>query len=134
MTDDRAIIEKACRLDELGMQHETAVYALKAGDYLEDFYDTFRVRRNRKGKLVPHPEPTFRGALRELAGYDVWEPLAEETEKTFGTPVRVTCIEDDEKLRDELGPKGYAPFFFVFDVLFAEYPDCTLCFISGTNN
>ena len=134
MTDDRSVLDRAVALDKLSMGYETAVYALAGVDYTADFYKTFRVRKNRNGKLIPHPEGTFRGALRELAGDDVWEPIAEETERLFGTPLRVTAFENDEALREELGPKGYAPFFFVFDLMFCEYGTFTLCFISGTNN
>ena len=57
MTNNRAILEKACALDTFAMEYETAVYALRAGDYLADFYDTFRVRKNRSCRLIPHPEP-----------------------------------------------------------------------------
>ena len=32
------------------------------------------------------------------------------------------------------GRRGLSPFFFVFDMMFCEYPECTLCFMSGTNN
>ena len=134
MTNDRAILEKACALDTFAMEYETAVYALRAGDYLADFYDTFRVRKNRSCRLIPHPETTFRDALRELSGESVWLPIAEETERLFGTPSRVTALENDGELREELGPRGYAPFFFVFDVMFCEYDAFTLCFFSGTNN
>ena len=134
MTTDPEVLEKALRLDRLAMEYETGVYALGAGDYAAEFFRTFRVRRNRNKKPVPCTEPTFREALRELAGDSVWRPIAEETEKLFGTPLRVTEFEDDEALREELGPKGYAPFFFVFGLMFCEYETFTLCFISGTNN
>ena len=44
-------------------------------------------------------------------------------------------FDDLSRIIDELeGPDGLTPFFFVFDVVFAEYEDFILCFINGSNN
>ena len=47
----------------------------------------------------------------------------------------MTVFDNNVKLREELeGPDGLSPFFFVFDLMFCEYGEYTLCFISGSNN
>ena len=121
------------QLDELAMVHEVAVIPFSAGDYLDDFYDFFEIK-DRGPRLTPSPE-SFRERLRELAGDGRWQPIAERAEEFFGTPWRVAEFDDDTALREELeGPDGLAPFFFVFDLVFCEYEDLTLCFMSGTNN
>lgn len=44
-------------------------------------------------------------------------------------------FDDVSGIIDELeGPDGLAPFFFFFDLMFCEYDDFTLCFMSGSNN
>lgn len=130
---DPDVREKAALLDELAMRYETAVQVLPGAGYLEAFLDFYEVK-NRGQRLVP-AEGSFREALREVCGDEVWEPIARQTEALFGTPERVTVFEDDAALRDELeGPEGLGPFFFLFDLVFCEYGPFTLCFISGTNN
>ena len=100
---------------------------------MEEFYDFYEIK-NRKAKLVPSTEG-FEETLKNVSGEYSWEAIAEKTESLFGLPVRVTVFDNDEKLREELeGPEGLAPFFFVFDLMFCEYGEYTLCFISGSNN
>ncbi len=133
MAQDQDVSAKTGLLDRLSMRYETSVQALPAGNYLEAFCDFYQIR-DRNLKLVPSPDG-FHGTLREVSGYDVWRPIAEETERLFGLPDRVTVFEDDRALRDELeGPDGLGPFFFIFDLIFCEYGGFTLCFISGSNN
>ena len=111
-----------------------AVRSLPADHYLEVFCEFFEIK-NRNLTLIPSSYGGFHETLREVAGYDVWQPIAEKTESLFGLPKRVTLFEDDAELLSELeGPDGLAPFFFVFDLMFCEYEDFVLCFISGTNN
>ena len=130
---DPTVREKAALLDKLAMRYETAVQVLPGAGYLEAFFDFYEVK-NRGHRLVP-AEGTFRAALRELSGDDVFTPIADLTEELFGTPERVLVFEDDTALRDELeGPDGLGPLFFIFGILFCEYGSFTLCFISGTNN
>ena len=120
-------------LDDFAMGYETAVTPMFSDDYLQEFYHFYRVR-NRKSKLVPS-EDGFHETLKDVSGDDCWRPIAEKTELLFGLPARVTVFEDDEELREEMGGRrGYAPFFFVFGIMFCEYEKFTLCFISGTNN
>jgi hypothetical protein len=115
------------------MNYETHVQLLPGSGYLEAFWD-FSEIKNRTQSLIP-AEGDFREALRELSGDDVWEPIAKLTEALFGAPERVLVFEDNAALRGELeGPEGFGPFFFIFDLMFCEYGDYTLCFISGTNN
>lgn len=133
MVNDPTLQSKAGILDELAMTDETAVQAFGAGDYLKDFMDFYEIK-NRSHRLIPSAG-SFHDALCEVCGDDVWQRIAEETERLFGTPQRVTVFEDPGKLIGELeGSDGLAPFFFVFDVMFCEYDGFTLCFISGTNN
>lgn len=128
-----ALMEKCSRLDKLSMDYETSVQLLPGSGYLEAFWDFYEIK-NRTQSLIP-AEGDFREAMRELSGDDVWEPIAKLTEALFGAPERVLVFEDNAALRDELeGPEGFGPFFFIFDLMFCEYGDYTLCFISGTNN
>ena len=129
------IYDKVRILDDLAMVHEVAVIPLCAGDYLTDFYETYRIK-NREPGFDVFPDD-FHEALKEVGGHDVWQPIAAKTEELFGRPLRVTVFnaEEQKKLIEELeGPRGLAPFFFVFDMMFCEYEGFTLCFMSGTNN
>lgn len=123
-------------LDDFAMVYETAVIPFSRENYLTEFFDFYRIK-NRSAALVPS-EDSFREALREVSGDSVWEAIAGEAERLFGTPERVMVFPDDaafRALRDALeGPRGLAPFFFVFDMMFCEYEGFTLCFMSGTNN
>ena len=120
-------------LNDFAMGYETAVAPMFSDDYLQEFYDFYRVK-NRKRKLVPF-DKGFHEALKEVSGDDCWRPIAEKTELLFGVPACVTVFDDDTALREEMGgQRGYAPFFFVFGIMFCEYEKFTLCFISGTNN
>ena len=130
---DTSLPEKADRLDNLSMYYETAVQLFPATDYLEAFLDFYEIK-NRDLKLIP-AEGNFRENLRELSGDDVFAPIADLTEELFGTPERVLVFEESAALCDELdGPDGLGPLFFIFGLMFCEYGDFTLCFISGTNN
>ena len=129
----RELMEKCSRLDKLSMYYETSVQLLPGSGWLEAFWDFYEIK-NRTQRLIP-AEGDFREALRELSGDDVFTPIADLTEALFGTPERVLVFEDDAALRDELeGPDGLGPLFFIFGLMFCEYGDYTLCFISGTNN
>lgn len=130
---DPAIAEKTAWLDKLSMCYETAVQLLPGSGYLEAFWDFYEIK-NRTQRPIP-AEGDFRETLRELCGDDVFTPIADLTEALFGAPERVLVFEDDAALRDELeGPEGLGPLFFIFGLMFCEYGDYTLCFISGTNN
>ena len=120
-------------LDELAMRYEVAVKPLYEEDYLKEFYDFYEIK-NRRAKLVP-AEEGFEETLKNVSGEDSCEAVAEKTKSLFGLPVRVTVFDNNVKLREELeGPDGLSPFFFVFDLMFCEYGEYTLCFISGSNN
>ena len=120
-------------LDDLAMRYEVAVKPLYEEDYLKEFYDFYEIR-NRKAKLVP-AEEGFEETLKNVSGEYRWEAIAEKTTSLCGSPLRVTVFDDDTKLKKELeGPDGLGPFFFVFDMMFCEYGEYTLCFISGSNN
>ncbi len=121
------------QLNELAMGYETAVIPFSAHGYPEEFYEFYQIK-DRTPVLIPS-EYSFHETLRDVCGDDVWEPVARKTESVFGSPNRVTVFNEIKTLKDELeGPSGYAPFFFVFDLMFCEYDDFTLCFMSGTNN
>ena len=125
--------ERWSQLNGLAMRFETAVVPFPAQGYLDEFYEFYEIR-NRKPVLIPSEE-AFRDALREVSGDDVWEPIAKKTEEFFGLPERVMVFGDDTELREELGGlDGLSPFFFVFGIMFCEYEDFTLCFMSGSNN
>ena len=118
---------------ESAMEQGTAVIPLFHEDFITEFYDFYRVR-NRNGKVKPLPEGFVLG-LREVCGVPYGDVIAEKAEELFGMPGRVTTFEDVKEVKEELeGPRGLAPFFFVFDILFAEYDGFTLCFISGSND
>ena len=120
-------------LDDLAMRYEVAVKPLYEEDYLKEFYDFYEIK-NRRAKLVP-AEEGFEETLKNVSGEDSCEAVAEKTKSLFGLPVRVTVFDNNVKLREELeGPDGLSPFFFVFDLMFCEYGEYTLCFISGSNN
>ena len=125
--------EKIDRLNEIAMQYETAVIALPKQDYLAAFCRFYEIG-NANLRLTPAPDG-FCETLREVSGYDVWQPIAAETERLFGLPKRVTVPEDVGPFVDALeGEDGLGPFFFVFDLMFCEYDELTLCFLSGSNN
>lgn len=120
-------------LDDLAMSYEVTVKPLYEEDYLKEFYDFYEIK-NRRAKLVP-AEEGFEKTLKNVSGEDSCEAVAEKTKSLFGLPVRVTVFDNNVKLREELeGPDGLSPFFFVFDLMFCEYGEYTLCFISGSNN
>ena len=120
-------------LDDLAMRYEVAVKPLYEEDYLKEFYDFYEIK-NRKAKLVL-AEEGFEETLKNVSGECCWEAIAEKTKSLFDLPFRVTVFNNNAKLREELeGPDGLAPFFFVFDLMFCEYREYTLCFISGSNN
>lgn len=130
---DPALLRQWQELDELTMGYETAVILLPEQGYREAFFRLYRIK-DRTRRLIPASE-NFRQALREVCGDSVWQPIAEGAEALFGTPRQVLYFEEEEKLREELeGPRGLAPFFFVFGMMFCEYEGFTLCFMSGTNN
>ncbi len=120
-------------LNDLAMRYEVAVKPLYEEDYLKEFYDFYEIK-NRRSKLVSAVEG-FEETLKNVSGECCWETIAEKTKSLFGLPLRVTVFDDDTKLKEELeGPDGLAPFFFVFDMMFCEYGEYTLCFISGSYN
>ena len=125
--------DKLDALNELAMVYETSVRIYPPENYLECFYDLYEIK-SRNQNLIP-ADGSFYETLREVSGYDVWQPIAEKTEELFGGPERVMVFDDDTVLRDELeGPDGLAIFYFVFGFMFCEYEDFTLCFMSGSNN
>lgn len=141
MIEERAIAmnreqhwdERFDLLDDFSMGYETSAVPMFSENYLQEFYDFYRIR-NRQPKLLPSEEG-FWETLKEVSGDDCWKPIAEKTELLFGVPARVTVFDNDTELREEMGGRrGYAPFFFVFGIMFCEYEKFTLCFISGTNN
>ena len=133
MHPDSGWYEKMRSLNEFAMEYETAAVSFFEKDYLKEFYDFYEIR-NRKAGLIPSP-CGFEESLKELSGEDCWKPIAEKTESLFGIPERVRIFDNDRELREELeGPDGLSPFFFVFDLMFCEYENYTLCFISGSNN
>ncbi len=99
-------------LDDFSMGYETSVVPMFSDNYLQEFYDFYRVR-NRQPKLIPSEED-FWETLKEVSGDDCWKLIAEKTELLFGGPARVTVFDDDTELREEMGGRrGFAPFFFV---------------------
>lgn len=131
----KKILEKTHDLDDLAMDYEVVVKPLFEEDYLKEFYDFYEIK-DRKPELVTS-EQGLDESLKDLNGEYRWEAIAEKTRSLFGLPVRIKVfkIEDLEGLKEELGgPGGLSSFFFVFDLMFCEYEDFTLCFISGSNN
>ena len=134
--DIRELFEKAHKLNDLAMVYEVAVIPLPEADYLKEFYDFFEIG-HRDSRLIPSGED-FDAAFELVCGDYGREAITGETKRLFGAPTRVTMFDDDaafRQLRDELdGPGGLTGLFFVFDVMFCEYGDFTLCFINGSNN
>ncbi|MBE6016279.1 MAG: hypothetical protein E7233_01545 [Lachnospiraceae bacterium] len=128
------ISRKTDELDELAMAYETAVIDFAAGDYLNDFYDFYKLKK-RDSKLVPSPDG-FEAELAVTCSANRYKPVYEKVLELFGAPKRTMIFEDEKPVVDELenGGRGLGPFFFIFYVMFCEYDDFTLCFISGTNN
>lgn len=115
------------------MKYEVSVHAFSADGYLNEFYDFYEIR-DRSHALAASLD-SFREALKELCGDDVWLVIAEQTEALFGEPKLVEVFENSSAVIDELeGADGLAPFFFVFGLLFCVFDGFVLCFISGTNN
>ena len=120
-------------IHEIAMEQGTAVIPFFHEEYITEFYDFYRVR-NRNGTLTSVKEGFVLG-LEEVCGVPYGDVIAEKAEELFGKPGRLTVFEDMKPLKEELeGPRGLGPFFFVFDILFAEYDGFTLCFISGSND
>jgi hypothetical protein len=133
MPIDPDVLARAALLDDFAMVYETSVTIFPAEDTLKEFCAHFEIEGAGLA-LVPSPEG-FYGTLKEVCGYDVWQPIAGKTAELFGMPSRVTVFEDVSAVTEKLeGEDGLGPFFFVFDVMFCEYGGFTLCFISGTNN
>ena len=122
-------------LNAFAMEREISVTPFTDPDWLEAFYDFFEIRKKNR-RFAPVPTGTdLYGGMTDLAGEEAGRAVAAETERLFGLPLRLTRFEDAQELMDELsGPRGLAPFFFVFDALFCEYEGFTLCFLCGTNN
>ena len=120
-------------LDDFSMEYGVAVLPLFEANYLREFYDFYEIK-NRKPKLIPY-EKDFETALNDMCGEPRGPLIAGKTEELFGLPNRIAIFDDDVKLRNELGGrKGLSPFFFVFDLVFFEYKDFTLCMIYGSND
>ena len=135
MEEINELQDKVQDLDEFSKDYEVSVNLFTEVDYLTEFFDWFRIRKNRDAELILSPDGDFRESLREAFGYGSADVIADRTEELFGLPKRVTVFKDDAGLRDELeGPRGYAFWFFVFGIMFCEYDGFTLCFMSGTNN
>lgn len=133
MTEISGADSRISELNELAMKYETSVMCFSAENYLEEFYDFFEIR-NRDNEIKADSEG-FHDSLKEVCGYDVWQPIAEKAESLFGLPEKIFIFSDASSIIEEMeGPDGLGPFFFIFDILFCEYEDITLCFISGTNN
>ena len=133
MEKDKDILEKVLDLDKLAMDSEISVYHFSSGDYLSEFYEWFKIR-NRDHRLKASTGD-FYEELGDLCGRDTYRLLADKTVEFFGLPERIVRFEDGTGPKEELeGPDGLAPFFFVFNMMFCEYKDLTLFFISGTNN
>ncbi|MBR2578427.1 MAG: hypothetical protein IKE38_05785 [Erysipelotrichaceae bacterium] len=133
MEKEKDNLEKVLELDDLAMDSEISVCLFSSGNYLNEFHEWFEIR-NRDHKLKVSTEG-FYEELKDLCGRDVYRQLADKTVELFGLPERIMRFEDDTGPKEELeGPDGLAPFFFVFDMMFCEYKDLTLFFISGTNN
>ena len=127
------LFEKVDMIYDLAMEYEVAVIPLFEENYLEEFLSFYEIK-TRDLKLIPEEE-SFDEALRSVSGEYRWEAIAEKAKSLFGLPKRIMVFEDDAKLKDEMeGPDGLAPFFFVFGMMFCEYEDYTLCYMSGTNN
>ena len=132
-SDDERWDKRWDEIDEFSMGYETATIPFSAAGYLEEFYEFYEIR-NRTPVLVLS-ESGFFETLKEVSGESVWEPIAAKVKSLFGLPHKVMIFDDISDIKDELeGPDGLAPFFFVFDMMFCEYDDFTLCFMSGTNN
>lgn len=120
-------------LDDFAMGREVSVLPLFETDYLTEFYDFYRIRQ-RTARLIPSGDD-FTESLRLVAGDGRGQAVAQKAESLFGLPRRICYLEDDARLREELGGRrGLSGFFFVFDLMFCEYDGFTLCFLSGTNN
>ena len=120
-------------LNELSMPYETAVIPLYDADYTKEFCTFYHIY-GQTAKTVPF-ELRFSDALKEICGDNCQKAIAETAVRLFGVPKRITVLEDGDNLIKLLeGPDGYAPFFFVFDLMFCEYDHLTLCFLSGSNN
>lgn len=128
------ISKKTDELDELAMALETAVIDLASDDYLNDFFNFYRIK-NKGHKLIPSEEG-FETELSWLCSTNRYRPVYEKAIELFGEPERVMRFEDEKPVLDELenGGKGPGPFFFIFDLIFCEYDGFVLCFISGSNN
>lgn len=130
---DKNLSEKLKDLNELAMVYETGVKLFFEKNYLKEFYDFYEIK-TRKNRLLVSP-CAFEETLKEVSGDDCWKPIADKVKSLFGIPVRVMVFDDVRSLKEELGgPEGLSPFYFVFDLVFCEYEDYTLCFISGSNN
>lgn len=133
MTLNRNLSERLSVLNELAMVYETGVNLFSGMDYLKEFYDFYEIG-SRMEKLIPS-SCGFEKTLKDVSGDDCWKPIADKTKSLFGIPRRVMVFENVRNLQEELGgPDGLSPFYSVFDLMFCEFGDYTLCFISGSNN
>ncbi len=134
MIDKENIFDKVDMIYDLAMEYEVAVIPFFEDDYLNEFFDFYRIK-NRDVKLIPSEED-FDESLKNLNGEYRWETISEKAKSVFGLPNRVMIFDNyDMVLMEQLGGRnGLTPFFFVFDLMFCEYEDYTLCFISGSNN
>ena len=132
--NENTVQGKKAILDDFAMVYETAVVYLEAEAYLEEFCNCYFIK-NRDLKLIPSCKD-FYESIKELSGDDCGELIAKKAESLFGLPKRIMMLEDETAFIEELEAcsDGWGPFYIVFDLLFCEYENFTLCFISGTNN
>ena len=129
----KAIFDKTDILNEYAMDYEVTVVPFFSDNYLIEFYRFYKIK-NRTRRLNASRQDFYK-SMEDFCGSSRAEGIAERTKGLFGMPKAIRFFEEGSGITDELeGPKGLAPFFFVFDLLFLEYDGFTLCLLFGTNN
>ena len=120
------------QLNDFTMKYEAAVIPFSADGYLEEFFDFYKMKRRDHG--VTRFSRSLEKTLKSYGGDDCAGPITREIKKTFGLPLDVKVfVNSTYSLHEFEDGDNLTPFFFVFDIVFCEYENFTLCLIFGSN-
>ncbi|MCR4951466.1 MAG: hypothetical protein K6A40_09115 [Solobacterium sp.] len=121
-------------LEKAALNREITFCQFSKENWLEEFRSFFRIRE--KMKTVPEDsEFSYEERMNAFTGEVDTALIMSLADELFGRPSALYQIHDDSKLKEWLGGRrGGSGFYIVFDLFFAVYDTCTVCWISGTNN
>ena len=126
--------KKMDELEKAALNREITLYSFSKENWLEEFRSFFRIKE--KMKTIPEDsEFSYEERMNAFTGEKDTDLIMSLADELFGKPSALYQIHDDSRLREWLGgTRGGSGFYFVFDLFFAVYDTCTVCWINGTNN